>query len=300
MLVSTTITSNVNRLLAYAEYSLPEKLQIPEQQYNESEINPLELHECVGGGKRTHTSVSVIDPVMRIERFNQDHQQYYRIIATFNLQGSSKHEKIFDYVSLRYLYHSTERHQVKPSADEIASIKATEATTNWRAIDARLSADTGNKGVTPSPTVHVQRDNRLTFERDMKSWRCGLDFEPYSRIEHERKSAAWAGDHKFNKTWQRHYFQVASRIRSDCAFCKFEEHPRDPCQFRLSHPERQAWYDRCAHWFWQTEVASYAWLPEIYESLSSPIIVKRIIPVRAIENEYTKGNTQSTTKISPF
>ncbi|KAH8666026.1 hypothetical protein BGZ60DRAFT_432189 [Tricladium varicosporioides] len=188
---------------------------------------------------------------MRIERYEKlgSNQPYYRIIATFKIQGMCsyrrKHEKIFDFISLRYLYNNNERHQLRPSGDRIVTMKATEETTKSKALDGGISVDAGS--VVPSAGVHLQQDNRLAFEREMKSWRCGLDYEPFRHAQSTR-----------------------------------------------------TWYDRCAHWFWQTQAASHSWLPETYESFNSPITVTRIVPVSLIENEYAKQHPDVLVRYTHF
>lgn len=60
-----------------------------------SNIHPLALEENVGGGRGNYTAVSILEPVMRIER-SGEHMQYgnpdgksvYRIILNFKMQLS--------------------------------------------------------------------------------------------------------------------------------------------------------------------------------------------------------------------
>jgi hypothetical protein len=47
--------------------------------------------------------------------------------------------------------------------------------------------------------------------------------------------------------------------------------------------KKETQYDRCAHWFWQTEAEAHLWTPEIYESYTAPITVTRIIPANPID-----------------
>jgi hypothetical protein len=49
----------------------------------QSQLHPINLQESVGVGRGAHTTVSVLDPLVWIERTEDDH---YRIVATFNLQ----------------------------------------------------------------------------------------------------------------------------------------------------------------------------------------------------------------------
>lgn len=50
---------------------------------NESQIKKLYLHENVAGGRGRHTTVSVLEPTMWIERTKEDD---YRIVCRFDLQ----------------------------------------------------------------------------------------------------------------------------------------------------------------------------------------------------------------------
>jgi hypothetical protein len=60
---------------------------------------------------------------------------------------------------------------VKPTGDKIARFKSTDETTNSKSVDVNLSADLLTGAVTPSIGVHVQRDNKLTYERENeRSW----------------------------------------------------------------------------------------------------------------------------------
>lgn len=52
---------------------------------NKSNVKSLELPESVAGGRGAHTAVSVLDPVMAIER-TDDKNPEYRIVAHFKLQ----------------------------------------------------------------------------------------------------------------------------------------------------------------------------------------------------------------------
>lgn len=53
---------------------------------NQSWINKLYLDENVAGERGSHTTVSVLEPVMWIERTIEGHQWYYRIVCRFDLQ----------------------------------------------------------------------------------------------------------------------------------------------------------------------------------------------------------------------
>ncbi|KAL5330677.1 hypothetical protein ACEPPN_000196 [Leptodophora sp. 'Broadleaf-Isolate-01'] len=151
-----------------------------------SHVKPVELLENVSGGRGAHTAVSVLEPVMSIERTDNKERPEYRIVAYFKLQVKihafekgyrKKNEKLFDSISLRYLYHGCEKHEVKPHADGIAKVKENEETTTSKSLDVGAEGNPLAGGATPTIGVHVARDNKLAYERDSKSWRRGLSFE---------------------------------------------------------------------------------------------------------------------------
>lgn len=51
-----------------------------------SHVKPVELLENVSGGRGAHTAVSVLEPVMSIERTDNKERPEYRIVAYFKLQ----------------------------------------------------------------------------------------------------------------------------------------------------------------------------------------------------------------------
>jgi len=155
----------------------------------------------VSGGRGAQTSVSVLDPTMWIERTDSEKNPEFKIVAYFQLQvkihafdkGSvrmvlqkkqgpadrhryrKKNDKLFDFVSVRYLYHGCdtcyEKHTVKPHAsDDFPGVKENEETKISTSVDLKLAKD--------SPVaVHVGRDDTLTYERNSESWHKGLSFE---------------------------------------------------------------------------------------------------------------------------
>ena len=90
-------------------------------------------------------------------------------------------DKVFDYISLHYLYHRHEKHEVIPGADDMAKFKATDENTKSQSVDVGASGNPLAGGVTPTATVHVGRENKLTYERESNSWRKGLSFESCER-----------------------------------------------------------------------------------------------------------------------
>lgn len=86
------------------------------------------------------------------------------------------HNKMFDFISLRYLYHKGEDHEVKPDADAMVDdLKLTYEMAESKSMELGVSGESG--GVKPSATVHVQKDNKITTERITKSWRKGFTYE---------------------------------------------------------------------------------------------------------------------------
>jgi len=82
---------------------------------------------------------------------------------------------MFDFVSLRYLYHGcnkdNEKHTVKPnSADLFTEVTESEETKISTSMDLKLAKD-------DLGGVHVARDGKLAYEKKSKSWRNGFSFE---------------------------------------------------------------------------------------------------------------------------
>jgi hypothetical protein len=75
---------------------IPKKLEQPEKLeklvdalglgWNKSHIQPLELLENVAGGRGAHTTFSILEPEMTIERTDSKEYPEYRIVAYFKLQ----------------------------------------------------------------------------------------------------------------------------------------------------------------------------------------------------------------------
>ncbi|KAH6699078.1 hypothetical protein BKA61DRAFT_741252 [Leptodontidium sp. MPI-SDFR-AT-0119] len=240
------------------------------------------LQENVGGGRGRHTTISVLDPYIRIER-TDDNQ--YRIIATFKLQVKihafekgymRRCEKLFDFVSLRYLYYDLERHKVHPAGDAIARLAVTEENTTTKGFKAGLTGD-ATMGVVPTAEVSVESDNTLTYERKTKSWRRGFSYEPYAKCDHKWDPAERKGQHP---------------NRSCCQNLEPKCEPGASCGYRDPSGKAARRYDRCAHWFWQTEAAAHLWTPEIYESFSETITIARLIPVDIIGEALNEGQNQ--------
>jgi hypothetical protein len=86
-------------------------------------------------------------------------------------------DKMFDYISLRYLYHHNEKHEVVPGADDMAKFTTTDENTKSKSVDVGISGNPLGGSVAPTLAVHVGRENMLTYERESNSWRKGLSFE---------------------------------------------------------------------------------------------------------------------------
>lgn len=54
-------------------------------------------------------------------------------------------------------------------------------------------------------------------------------------------------------------------------------------EYRKRFPRKREHYDFAAHWFWQTCPDIHIWTPELYQSISFPITVTRILRVGDVE-----------------
>ncbi len=187
-----------------------------------SHIHPVHLDESIGSGQGRHSSVSVLEPVIRIERSRplgpaSRAKATYRIIVHFIAQFSinnfdrrsvgnlmlrqcamweltkcrfgGRHNRIFDSITLRYLYRSGERHTILPPGDAIASdIQVTHETGVSGDVQAGLSAINGQP--TPSVVVHAQNESKITYERKLRSWRKALSYEPCSYYPSRRSGGS--------------------------------------------------------------------------------------------------------------
>ncbi|KAK0106377.1 hypothetical protein ONS96_004011 [Cadophora gregata f. sp. sojae] len=218
-----------------------------------------------------------------------------------------KYNKLFDFISLRYLYHHPEKHEIRPGGDGVTHFRTNDETTRTEWMEAKLTADPskGAAGISPEVGIHVQRDNKVTYERESNSWRRGLSFESYYSSPHGER-----GDHGWGEYVPRelhhHNFQVVPpnhKLNADGCKCSIlalpEVNKESPCRLRLSygplpnkhdtkHQKGLKTYNRCAHWFWQTEVSAHLWAPEIYESYTTPITVTRIISTKLLDEKPLK------------
>ncbi|EFX04701.1 hypothetical protein CMQ_1629 [Grosmannia clavigera kw1407] len=298
-----------------------------------SNIIPLNLEENPASGRGRYSSMSVLEPVMRIERTGDiesatnppsgGSEASYRIVVTFIFevaisgfdQGFQKHNRFFDSVSLRYLFRHGEEVDLRPLSDSAQhGITVTNTRDKLNSIDAGMSAGMVT-AVAPTLSVQAQRDFKLTYQRSMNSWRMGLSFEsceqsslangsqraltlskdPVPRPERSclpltsilaahlvsRQQARPKRDRKIYSSSgqdlrQKHFFQVLSPHRQDC-HCRPSRHSGCPLKYR--HQRRHQYYNRAAHWFWQTEASLRLWTPEIYSSFRCPITVMREVPV---------------------
>lgn len=98
---------------------------------------------------------------------------------------------------------------------------------------------------------------------------------------------AYHGTAKVDHHYRHHDFRVRSWHYSKRCKCLEILHgldnPEIACQYRIGKEPGDR-YDRCAHWFWQTQASAHLWTPEIYESFTIPITVTRIIPVKRLSN----------------
>ncbi|CZR67348.1 uncharacterized protein PAC_17247 [Phialocephala subalpina] len=286
----------------------------PKELRHESHIKSVELLENISGGRGAHTTVSVLDPVISIERTDSKENPELRIVAYFKLQIKihtfekgfvfivsyrteasiadlrsryrKKNDKLFDFISLRYLFQDGEKHEVKPRADHIVKLKEINETTKTQSVDVGADGNPLAGEVTLNVGVHVGLDNKLTYEHNSNSWRKGLSFESYAPCL--IGESGWGGTAAVGGGHQHHHFQARTKI--DHSGCKCSTIPdpaieKSPCKFYTW--EKPPWrYDRRAHWFWQTEASAHLWTPEIYESFCMPITVTRIIPAKLVDDAF--------------
>ncbi|KAK0653171.1 hypothetical protein B0T16DRAFT_407525 [Cercophora newfieldiana] len=254
-------------------------------------IGELPLLENVGGGRSKNLSVSVLQGVLRVERAADRHKSF-RIVAAFRLQvkihefekGYFKTcDKLFDFISLRYLYEEGERHEVLPNGDALTTdVEVTEESSKSGSANVGLSGTAPMPTITPSLSVQVGREKKLTVTRNVNSWRRGLSYEAWY---HKRaKPLEHHGEYHGKPTTQRHHgwkraFQVQSqhRIHPNCG-CPQENFDPETCELRQGDT-----YSRCAHWFWQVQAQPHLWAPEIYESVTFLITVTRIASPQDID-----------------
>ncbi|KAH8896630.1 hypothetical protein GQ53DRAFT_680298, partial [Thozetella sp. PMI_491] len=241
---------------------------------------------------------------MRIERSrpagpSAHSKSTYRVILHFVVQFSingfdrtplSKHNRIFDSITLRYLYRNGERHTILPPGDTIASdIQVTNEA--GVSVDGQLGLSTINGQPTPSMVVHAQNETKVTYERKLRSWRKGLSYEPYppppepSSSKGPLRSLLGLPAASSTLPASYSYFTVSSRHRTECG-CE-PSRPRrgrpphhNHCQYRVS---RRRPYNRSAHWSGQTEAQLHLWTPEIYGMMNVPITVSRELDAGEID-----------------
>lgn len=88
-----------------------------------------------------------------------------------------KHEKIFDSISLKYLYRDSEKHDIRPIGDKFSALGVKDEDKKSATYKLGLAMNP-NSVVSPTTEVAVQRDNTLTYDRHTESWRRGVNYEP--------------------------------------------------------------------------------------------------------------------------
>ncbi|KAK3312984.1 hypothetical protein B0H66DRAFT_569315 [Apodospora peruviana] len=266
-----------------------------------SHIHPIHLEESVDGGRGHYASVSVLDPVMRIERSggncagNPTAKPVYRIILNLRMQLSinqksselQKHNRIFDSINVRYLYRSGERHDILPKGDQVTSdITFRGEDGDSTDIQAGIGGSIGGQPM-PALTVHAAHASKLTYERKLRSWRKSLTYEKYPPPTTETKHGGITS--LFNMATQQgpllpkpeSHFRVSSTHADKCS-CR---RPRR-CRARYS---RHGAYDRAAHWSGQTEAQLHLWTPEIYENINCPLTITREVDAEEIDHILNNG-----------
>ncbi|KAK4675136.1 hypothetical protein QC764_500975 [Podospora pseudoanserina] len=263
-----------------------------------SHIHPVTLEENIQGGKGVYASVSVLEPVMRIERSgtyncgDPSARPVYRIIVSFKLQFNinrstgelQRHNRIFDSVNVRYLYRSGERHDVLPKGDDVVSDIAMR---NESGVSTDLTAGVTATGVghpLPAFTAHAQHASKVTYERKLRSWRKSLTYETYPQPRSDcRDSYRPTITSLLGLPFacpvpepSESSFRVSSSHVSGC-FCRRHRECR--------HRSSRTWpYNRAAHWSGQTEAQLHLWTPEIYENMTCPVTVNREVDAALIDS----------------
>ncbi|KAK4207544.1 hypothetical protein QBC37DRAFT_355104 [Rhypophila decipiens] len=263
-----------------------------------SHIHPIYLEECVQGGIGQYVSVSVLDPVMRVERSGGNDpcgKPMYRIVLSFRMQLSinrrgnelQRDNRLFDSVSVRYLYRSGEKHDLLPKGDNIVTdIGLSHETGKSSEIEAGVAGFAGH--IAPGLTVHAQHASKLTYERRVASWRKALTYEAYPPLLEQKSGgglAALFAPALHTPVPEPQGFRVSSSHAHDCTCRRFRR-----CRRRLS---RHNSYDCAAHWTGQTEAQLHLWTPEIYENLNSPLTVTREVSADEID-DILNGNGASS------
>ncbi|KAK5652417.1 hypothetical protein OQA88_10459 [Cercophora sp. LCS_1] len=255
------------------------------------------LREKVAGGWEKYTAISVLDPGVRIERSapkpttkrdgtQEKSEEHYRISLNFKLQVTMSkfdqqidyYQRIFDSISLRYVFHRGEWHYVKPRGDPPAKLNVTDETSNTMSMNAGVE----NLGPTPAGRVeaHVEVNDKISYQGKMTSWREGLSYEPYD----PGKPACATQD-----TWglctppnrrRPHHFHVTSGHASDCKYCP-KHHPKGCILEDTFHGHHR--YDTAAHWEWEVNLKVSHWAPEIYQCFTRRVTVIRFVPVSQLE-----------------
>ncbi|KAK0624179.1 hypothetical protein B0T14DRAFT_602581 [Immersiella caudata] len=262
-----------------------------------SDIRPIDLEECVGGGQGLLTTVSILEPVMRIERTGKKQNEgesgpkpAYRIILNFKMQLSinnsqGRHNRIFDSVDVRYLYRRGERHDLLPKGDAVLTdITLTHEDDKEREVEAGVSATVAG-GPTPAFTVHASHARKVTYERKLRSWRKSLAYETYPppRTGTGGGLTTLLGVGSSEAAAPVSYFRVSSDHAGRCG-CRRIKPWR--CRHRHSHHHE---YDRSAHWSGQTEAQLHLWSPEIYHTIDYPLTIAREVDAEEIDAILNQG-----------
>jgi hypothetical protein len=96
-------------------------------------------------------------------------------------QRFQKSNRLFESISLRYLFRENEDHEVKPQPyhdeeqDQFAEARVENSESREVGFNAGISGVP--PAVSPSLEFHVQKNKTVTIEQTMKSWRRGLSVE---------------------------------------------------------------------------------------------------------------------------
>ncbi|KAK5662641.1 hypothetical protein OQA88_8556 [Cercophora sp. LCS_1] len=259
-----------------------------------SNIHPLQLEENVGGGQGYYTTVSILEPVMRIERSGErlrnGGRSVYRIILNFKMQLGIN--KSFD---VRYLYRSGERHDLLPKGDGVASdIQLTREEGNTTEVDAGISGSLAT-GAIPAFTVHAGHAKKLTYERKLRSWRKSLAYEIYPPLPTRNEGyTSLLGTLSIRPIVPESYFRVSSAHAKRCCCRRMR-----PWRCRQRRSRHQP-YNRAAHWTGQTEAQLHLWTPEIYDNINYPLTITREVDADIIDNLLNQDTSYSVQELRRY
>ncbi|KAF2672765.1 hypothetical protein BT63DRAFT_136019 [Microthyrium microscopicum] len=233
-----------------------------------SKIRLINLQDQIAPSPGNYSSFSVISPVFCIER-KSENEDDITISAKFMLQvdirgfmdgEKSRRYRFFDSVSLRYLYFQGEKVEFSPKHDGIQKMNATLDSTQQTSLT--LGVKPGGGGVASGDIEYqVMNSRKLVVARPMTTWRCGVGIEPYQPLQ-AKESTGWM-----------------SRLVNAITTSDGEVDEKDTYPRHYSHHPR---FDASIHWSWQSNLQLQQWTPDLYDTVSWPVVVSRTISYRDV------------------